>query len=76
MKLYSKVGEKMIFMFMRHLYRPASGAGAKGLFGAGADMAIARAGANGVLMLAGWGGLGILLMRVGCGWEWVVTKAG
>jgi hypothetical protein len=54
--------------------RPASGAGAKGLFGAGVDMGIARAGANGVLMLAGWGGLGILLMRVGCGWEWVVTR--
>jgi hypothetical protein len=48
---------------------PTSGAGGKGLFGAGADMGIKGAGANGVLKLAGRDGLGMLHMRVGCGWD-------
>jgi hypothetical protein len=44
------------------------GAGGKGLFGVSTDMGIAEAGINGVLNLAGWGGLG-------AGWNvWVVTR--
>jgi hypothetical protein len=47
---------------------PASGGGWKGLFGVSTDMGIAEAGINGVLNLAGWGGLG-------AGWNvWVVTR--
>jgi hypothetical protein len=48
---------------------PASGAGGKGLFGAGADTGIVGVGCNGVFRLASRGGLGILQMRVGCRWE-------
>jgi hypothetical protein len=39
-------------------------------------MEIMGAGTNGVLKFAGWGGLGILHMQVGCGWEWVITQRG
>jgi hypothetical protein len=55
---------------------PVSGAGGNGLFGAGAAMGISGASPNGFLRLAGWSGLGMLCMRVGCGCEWVVTHAG